>query len=147
MPTPVNCAASTSPTKTVTLTATDNSPFPTRNIAADRAWCVHDVTFTNTSLPGATGTLKLFIDNPQFIGPPANYGMSKIGWPGPCEASIETNFGGGPDYEPVCEYPFGYESMPGGTVVSFEIVSCGTNGTCGGTVTIEFEPFDAPPPQ
>ena len=106
---------------------------------------MYDVTFTNTSLPGATGTLKLFIENEEFVGPPGNYGMAKIGWPGPCEASIENNFQGSSEYHPTCEYPFPYEAMPGGTTVSFEIVNCGTNGTCGGTVTIEYDPVQAPP--
>jgi hypothetical protein len=110
-------------------------------------WCIQGVTFTNTSLSGATGTLKLFIENQEFIGPPGNYGMAKIGWPN-CEANVSFHFGGGSEYQPdpPCEYPFGYSYMPGNTIVSFEIVGCGTNGTCSGSATIEFLTVIAPPP-
>lgn len=139
-PTPVSCAASTVATKSVTLT----TEFPTRTVPENFAWCVHDVTFTNTSLPGATGTLKLYLENPEYIGPPGNYGMAKIGWPGACEASIENNFSGSNEYHPTCDYPEGYDAITEGTIVSFEIINCGTNGTCGGSVTIEFERIPAP---
>ncbi len=73
--------------------------------------------------------------------------MAKIGWPN-CEAGIEINFQSSNEYhpDPPCEYPFGYQSMPNSTVVSFEIVNCGTNGTCGGSATIEFDTIIAPPP-
>lgn len=145
VPTPVNCSTATVPTKTITMSATDNTAFPSRTVPANRVWCVHGVTFTNTSVPGATGTLKLFIENDEFIGPPGNYGMARIGWPGPCEAIIESDFEGSTEHHPECEYPFGYEFMPSGTVVSFEIVECGTNGTCSGSVSIEFQSVIKPP--
>ena len=147
LPTPVDCATASGPSKTVTFAATDNTPFPSRAVPANRVWCVRGVTFTNTSLSGATGTLKLFIENQQFSGPPGNYGMDKIGWPN-CEASIQNNFTGGTTYtpDPPCEYPFGYRAIPNGTIVSFEIVGCGNNGTCSGSVAIEFESVIAPPP-
>ena len=95
--------------------------------------------------PGrATGTLQLFLENPDYIGPPGNYGMAKIGWPGPASASIENNFTGSATYHPTWDYPFGYDALTAGTIVSFEIVGCGTNGTCHGTVTIDFERIAAP---
>ena len=114
------------------------------------AWCIRNVTFTNLSLPGATGTLKVYIENEEFIGPPANYGMARIGWPaegGACEASIGNDFPIGTNtYSPTCVYPFGYAYMPPATLLDFEIEACGTNGTCNGYVTIEFERVPAPPP-
>lgn len=137
-PTPVNCLASAQADRSVTLT----TESPTRTIPESFAWCVHNVTFTNLSIPGATGTLKLYLENQEFIGPPGNYGMAKIGWPGSggaCEASIENNFASSTEYSPDCTYPNGYEYIPGGTIVSFEIVGCGTNGTCNGSVRIDFE--------
>lgn len=139
-PTPANCHASTQADRTVILTP----ETPTRTIPGDFAWCVHDITFTNTSLPGATGTLKLFLENAEFVGPPGNYGMARIGWPGPAEANIATDFQTSPEYHPPWDYPEGYEAVPGETTVSFEIVNCGTNGTCNGSVTIEFERIPAP---
>ena len=89
---------------------------------------------------GATGTLKLFIENPEFIGPPGNYGMDKIGWPD-CEASIENNFRASNEYHPIrrASIRSDIEAMPNSTVVRFEIINCGTNGTCGGSAAIEFE--------
>jgi hypothetical protein len=147
-PTPVDCSVATGeagPPLSLTPEA------PTRQIAARYAWCVRSVTFTNTSNPGATGTLKLYIENPEFSGPPGNYGMAKIGWPGQngaCEAAIDFDFqGGATQYSPTCTYPAGYMSLPPNTIISFEIVGCGTNGTCNGYVTINFERIVAPPPQ
>ena len=130
-------------TKIITLTP----EVPTRTVPNNSAWCVRDIIFTNTSVPGATGTLKLYLENPEFVGPPGNYGVAKIGWPGSagaCEANIASNFGGSPQYSPDCTYPSGYEAVPEQTIVSFEIIGCGTNGTCNGSVSIEFERIPAP---
>lgn len=139
-PTPANCLSSTQADRSITLTR----DFPMRTIPAGFAWCVYDITFTNLSNPGATGTLKLYLENPEFIGPPGNYGMAKIGWPGPAEANIASDFSSSPEYHPLWDYPEGYDVIPGETTVSFEIVNCGTPGTCNGSVTIEVERIEAP---
>lgn len=139
-PTPANCLSSTQADRSVTLTR----DFPTRTISSNFAWCVYEITFTNLSAPGATGTLKLYLDNPEFVGPPGNYGMAKIGWPGPAEANIASDFSSSQQYHPLWDYPEGYEVIPGGTTVSFEIVNCGAPDTCNGTVTIEVDRIEAP---
>ena len=104
-----------------------------------RAWCVHDVIFTNESAPGATGTLKLFLENDEFVGPPGNYGMSRIGW---LEARLATDFQTSSEYHPQVVYPFPYEALPGKTTISFEIL-CDANA-CDGNVRIEFDIIAAP---
>src|SRR5215213_5615338 len=80
------------------------------------AWCITKVTFLRGT---GSGTLKIFLTNPAFD--PDRYGWLEVQQP--------EGFGGSDTYVADLSsiaLPFGYDNIPPGTVVRFEIPGCNT---------------------
>jgi hypothetical protein len=137
LPTPVTCADYTGPSKWFDL-----NPGDERTIPAGKDWCIVSVTFTNASVPGASGSLQIFLNNPT-----AFYDFDAGFYYGWLSANISSDFPNSDQYSPKVKYPKGYMegSLWASTVVKFDIPSCGTNGTCSGSVHVVYQAIPAQP--
>ena len=130
-PTPLHCDDSTAADRFVTLSAEN----PTRQIAAHRAWCVHQVIFIAQE---GSGLLKLFLTNEAFL---PDYGMETIGWH---EAHMPTDFAEGPEYMPDLNVIQPYRLLLPDTTITFQITCDAATPDCSGIVQMGYERLSAP---
>lgn len=106
----------------------------------DRGWCVHRVTFTNTTLAGATVKLKLYLVNDAvFTDFPLGY---RYGW-------LEVLVDQPGDYDVPVSYPSSYmdNGIEPNTKIEFAVEECtAAPGFCGGSVQIRYRPGPPPAP-
>ena len=110
-----------------------------RTLGPSRGWCIRGVTFTNTSIAGASVRLKLYLINEQVFSEFADY---TYGW-------LEVTVDQPGEYAPEFSYPQSYmdNGLLPNTAIVFAVEECtAAPGFCDGRVVIEYEPGPAPAP-